>query len=140
MIESSPSSPTNATLSVGYTKDDRLVAHSVDANLGDQKDAGNMSNSVVNAFFGDKMHEISLFNITFGSAQDPFYKDTNFTTYTLLIGLGDAPAEQLSLLVEMVILVGFGLPAIFILLSSIYLVVRRCRRRPEPLLAESNQD
>lgn len=123
---------------VGYTKEDRLIAHTVDGNLqkASTDNAIPSDNAVLHALFSNKtdQFETSFFNITFGSAKDSFYQESNYTVYSFVIGLDEPPQEKLSFLVEMIILVGFGLPAVFIVLSSVYLIYKRCRRAPTDTL------
>jgi len=110
------------------------VAHTIDANFNlngpnvTSKDVPT-ENIPVDAFFNGLNFKSSRFNFTFGSAKENFYQDSNFTSFSFVIGLDDTPQEQLSFLVEMLILVGFGLPIVFIIIAALYIGVKRCRKR-----------
>jgi len=56
------------------------------------------------------------------------YSDSGYLSFSFLGGLDEPPTEQLSSTVTIIILVGFGLPLAAIILSSVYLGVKRFRR------------
>lgn len=100
-------------------------------------------NSTVRSTLGSHVnHFWHTFNLTFGSPDETLYYDEKkYTTFAMVIGVGAAPADELSLLVKLVIVVGFGLPAVIIGLSAVYIVVRKVRNRNanNMLLNQSNQ-
>ena len=127
---------------VGYSKSDRIIAHTVDANCFNSKSNFSINpveNNALKGFFSTfSAYDVSRFNITFGSPKDSFYSSTNYTSFSFLLGFDDPPEESLSLMVKMVILTGFGIPVIAIMISGLYLTIRRCRRSSsyEDLLSE----
>ncbi len=82
------------------------------------------------AFFGNRSHSCLTFNLTFGASDDTNYYDTNrYNSFSLVVGLDSPPDQKLSFLVQMIILVGFGLPLVAMVISALYLIVRRIRKR-----------
>ncbi|PSN45259.1 hypothetical protein C0J52_10341 [Blattella germanica] len=71
--------------------------------------------------------------LSFGLKEDGFYKKTNFTSWTFMMGYGKPPEEGFSLLVILVISIGLGLPALLIILSGIIVMVRRISMKKDDL-------
>lgn len=72
-------------------------------------------------------YQLFKLNITFGNLGDKYYDYSNYTYWSFSMGLGEAPADELSLLVELIILIGFGLPLLALLLSGVYFGVKKLR-------------
>jgi hypothetical protein len=131
---------------VGYAKADRIIAHTVDALMELNPNETNVEdlpidNSPLYAFFSAFGGQVTKFNLTFGSTNEPLYKASNYTSFSLVIGLGAPAQDHLSFLVEMIILVGFGLPIIAIVLSAFYLCIKRLRRRNyDELIVDGSPD
>merc|ERR1712127_43606 len=70
-------------------------------------------------------------NFSFGIEGDEkngfFHGNTNYSVWSFSVGLGDAPVEKMSLVVTLVIAVGFGLPAFIIIAGVLFMVVRKLR-------------
>lgn len=124
---------------VAYSKDDRIIAHTIESSCQnitrDVTEDENKSKPVF-AFFSGYDHSSLGLTFAFGSPKDSAYNDTDYTSFSFSAGIGDPPDEGLSLLVKMVILVGFGLPAIALIASCLYLGVKKLRQRGDtaPLL------
>ena len=70
-------------------------------------------------------------NISFGlqgDHKDGYYFDqTSYSSWTFLVGLGNAPVEKMSPVVTLVIFIGFGLPGLVIVLGILFMVVKKIR-------------
>jgi hypothetical protein len=118
---------------VGYSRADRIIAKTLDAvklltahpaPLGPEE-------PVLYGFYYPKMSDsyiIQSLQFSLGAAKDTQYSESNYTSFSFNIGLGEPADEGLSFLVQMVILVGFGLPVIALLLSAFFVGYRRYRR------------
>ncbi|XP_021938342.1 glycosylated lysosomal membrane protein-like isoform X2 [Zootermopsis nevadensis] len=71
--------------------------------------------------------------VSFGLKEDGFYKKTNYTSWTFVVGYGTPPNEDFSLLVIFVISIGLGLPALLIIISGIVVAVRRISQKKDDL-------
>ena len=75
----------------------------------------------------------SVMNVSFGIEGDEkngyFYTQTNYSIWTFSLGPGRAPDEQMSSIVTIVIIVGFGLPAAVILFGLVFMIVKKIRQR-----------
>jgi len=56
-----------------------------------------------------------------------YYTQTNYSIWTFSVGLGAAPIEKMSFVVSLVIAVGFGLPALVIVVGLVVALVRKIR-------------
>jgi len=109
--------------------------------------------SIVSAYYGriGKGDDSRQIKIGFGQQGDKFYKKTNFCVWSVLVGIGHPPQDEISALVIVVISIGLGVPALFVILGGIYagLKDRRAResssspRRPSgvraPLVEEEHE-
>jgi hypothetical protein len=90
-------------------------------------------NSIALAFYRASTQRASALNISFGLEGDIkdgyFYSPTNYLTWAFAIGLGEPALETMSTLVTIVIFVGFGLPALVILVGGAVLAVKKYRNR-----------
>lgn len=119
---------------IGYSKDDRIIAHTLDASRQFSADLKPLDKELAPPIYGfyqpkfDKEYSANDLMIFLGSEKDIFYSESNYTSFSFNVGLGEPAEEGLSLMVKMVILVGFGLPAIALLLSTVFVGYRRWRR------------
>lgn len=92
--------------------------------------------SVVGAYFGriGKDDFSRQIKIGFGQQGDKFYKKTSFSVWSVLVGIGPPPEDEISALVIVVISIGLGVPALFVILGGIYagLKERKARRSASP--------
>ncbi|CAG2109558.1 unnamed protein product, partial [Medioppia subpectinata] len=94
------------------------------------------------AYFSDPAKQTShCFSLMFGASDDTkYYDDKKHNAFSLVVGLGSAPEDSLSFLVQMIIVVGFGLPLLVMVASAGYLIYRRIRRRNANDLLLSQSD
>lgn len=68
-------------------------------------------------------------NISFGiqgNEKDAFFhSQTNYTTWSFSLGLGQPPVDKMSFIVTLVITVGFGLPAVIIIGGTVFMIIRK---------------
>lgn len=155
---------------VGYNKPDRIIAHTVDAQLRvDGNETSSLKvdddetsflkvdetsslkvyetsflkvnindtdvlNRVMKGFFGsvNVSHamdiSITKFNMTFQVGEE-YYSKSNYTSFSMIMGLGDYEEEQgLSFMVKIIIVTGFGIPVIAIIASALFLAIKWRRR------------
>lgn len=96
----------------------------------DLKQSVSHANGIGLAFF-DENKLFSAMNVSFGlegNAKDGYYyTQTNFSSWSFSVGMGPAPNEKMSFVVTVVIIVGFGLPALVILVGLVVMVVKKIR-------------
>ena len=132
---------------IAYNSKEKIIANTLDVIHEDvvRLDASllNQKNSrILEAFFGEKVNPLFGFNLTFGASDDDkYYDDKKYNSFALVVGVDKAPEEGLSFLVKMIIFVGFGLPLLVMVVSALYLVVRKIRKRNfnDLLLNQSQQ-
>jgi len=114
---------------VAYTTSERSLEMQtlVKAFDGEGVDPGlNDVKSVVGEYFqrigNDSMSR--QIKIGFGQQEDKFYKNTAFSVWSVLVGIGAPPKDEISTLVVVVISVGLGVPAVFVILGGIYAGIR----------------
>lgn len=91
--------------------------------------------SLAYAYYGEEPSTqlAGWINISYGLQGDDFYQDTNYLSWTVTIGLGIPPSETFSTLVIVIIIVGFGVPAVLIIAGGIFLLVRRLKSKDDDL-------
>ncbi len=119
---------------IAYTDSERVIANTIDVINSNVDTNETISNNslILLAFFGNRLHSVLTtgFNLTFGASDDTnYYDDKKYNSFSLVVGLDSPPEEKLSLLVQMIILVGFGLPLLVMVISALYLIVRKIRKR-----------
>lgn len=71
-------------------------------------------------------------NVSFGlpgkEKDGYYYKQTNYSSFTFSVGMGSPPEDKMSFIVTLVIIVGFGLPAIVIVVGLVVLIYRKLFR------------
>lgn len=82
---------------------------------------------LVQAYFTNDTQTYGL-NISFGIEKDPaFYSDTKYISWTVLVGLGDPPADSFSTLIIIIITVGLGTPLVIIIVGGVFVWLRKKR-------------
>jgi len=66
-------------------------------------------------------------NITFGLAKDGCYNNNPYMSWTGMVGYDKTPEDSISSLVIIVISVGIGAPAVFILVGVLVLLIRKVK-------------
>lgn len=113
---------------IAYSKDERIIANTLDViNSGFASSTLTNASLALNAYFNQS--RAVKYNYTFGNADDPPFNKTSYNSFSLVLGIGQPPDQFLSFLVKIIILVGFGLPAIVTVLSALWLVVQKYRKR-----------
>lgn len=80
---------------------------------------------LVQAYFTDDPQTYGL-NISFGIAKDPvFYSNTKYVSWTVLVGLGEPPADSFSTLIIIIIAVGLGIPLVIIIVGGLFVWIRK---------------
>ncbi|XP_015586075.1 glycosylated lysosomal membrane protein isoform X2 [Cephus cinctus] len=95
-----------------------------------------MKNSLLFAFYDENVTQLLVqkINVSMGLKGDRFYKKTNYTTWTFIVGYGTPPDEQFSYLVIMIISIGIGLPLLIMISTGLYLCARRFRNQDSNVL------
>jgi Lysosomal transcription factor, NCU-G1 len=66
-------------------------------------------------------------NITFGAPNDGFYIRSNYSSFSMLMGMGSPPVEKLSYFVVTFAIIGLGVPLLVLLVGGSYVAVKRYR-------------
>nr|CAD7396179.1 unnamed protein product [Timema poppensis] len=128
---------------VAYIAKERDLTNSTDANNYGLSNvtypSAVLNSSALYAFFSSSLENMLVQEtvVSFGLKEDGFYKKTNYTSWTFLVGYGHPPDEKFSLLVILVISIGLGLPALLILVSGIVMAVRRVSHKNDDLFLSS---
>lgn len=94
--------------------------------------------SVVDGYFPKFQPDYSRqIKISIGLEDDKFYKKTNFAVFSFLVGIGLPPEDEISTLVIVVISIGLGIPAIFIVAGGVYAGVKE-RKKKAAVVPTSN--
>ncbi|KZC13593.1 Lysosomal protein NCU-G1, partial [Dufourea novaeangliae] len=90
-----------------------------------------IKNSLLYCYYGDKVNDLLTQRIivSLGMQGDGFYKRTNYSTWTFLVGYGTPPNEKFSYLVIMIIAIGLGIPLVILIAIGIYLCIRKMPKR-----------
>lgn len=81
--------------------------------------------ALVQAFFS-LQPQVRGLNISFGVDKDPvLYSDTKYISWTVLMGMGNPPAESFSTLIIIIIAVGLGSPLAIIIVGGVFVCVRK---------------
>nr|CAD7452824.1 unnamed protein product [Timema tahoe] len=124
---------------VAYIAKERDLTNSTDANNYGLSNvtypSAVLNSSAVYAFFSSSLENMLVQEtvVSFGLKEDGFYKKTNYTSWTFVVGYGHPPDDKFSLLVILVISIGLGLPALLILVSGIVMAVRRVSHKNDDL-------
>ncbi|XP_071554636.1 glycosylated lysosomal membrane protein [Temnothorax nylanderi] len=86
-----------------------------------------IKNSMLYCYYGEAVDDLLLQKlvVSLGSKGDGFYKRTSYLTWTFMIGYGTPPEERFSSLVIMIISIGLGLPLLIMIITGLYLCIRR---------------
>ncbi|KAK2887760.1 hypothetical protein QQF64_012942 [Cirrhinus molitorella] len=80
---------------------------------------------LVQAYFTNDS-QIHGLNISFGIDKDPiFYSATKYVSWTVLVGMGEPPAESFSTLIIIIMAVGLGTPLVIIIVGGVFVWVRK---------------
>lgn len=122
---------------VSYTTKDRTVSGSTELKQGDivnlintTRDVQEKFNySLTYAYYGyDIMDKVAQgMNITFGLNGDGFYSRTNYTSFSMLVGIGGSPVESLSPFVITFAAIGLGVPLLVLVIGGVYVAMKRYR-------------
>lgn len=86
----------------------------------------------IGSCFFESSKSFNSLNISFGIEGDEkngyFYPQYNYSIWTFSIGMGSAPNEKMSSIVSLVIFVGFGLPALVIVIGLAVMIFKKLRR------------
>lgn len=96
-------------------------------------------NNAFEGYFGaDNSSDLKIWQmkLTFGDSNDQLYGETNYTAFSLVIGVDDIPKARLSLFIQVIIIIGSGLTLLVLLIFpvSICLMARNMRSRREMAL------
>uniref|UniRef100_A0A3P8TKC8 Glycosylated lysosomal membrane protein n=1 Tax=Amphiprion percula TaxID=161767 RepID=A0A3P8TKC8_AMPPE len=81
------------------------------------------SSALIQAFYSES--KVVGLNMSFGLAGEPFYNNTKFLSWTLLVGVGSPPVDFFSPLVISIMAVGLGTPMVLMLLGGVYVCIRK---------------
>lgn len=113
-----------------YYYNDKTLENSTLTKQYDIKGGQSIPESIGLAFF-DSNKFMSGVNVSFGiegTAKDGyFYPSTKYSSWTFSVGLGEPPKDKISFIVSLVIFVGFGVPALVIVIGLLVMVVRKIR-------------
>jgi len=127
---------------ISYTKTVRDITDSIDVtSYGLQPNSANfndcvLTSSLLCAYYGTLLDELVVqsANISFGTFKDGFYNATPHISWTFMAGYGEPPEDYVSALVVLVVSIGFGIPALIILVSSIYIIYKRLSKPRDAVL------
>lgn len=120
---------------VCYTTSARTVSDSTELKQGNIKSLNNNSVEIETNFLytlpmsfygynlGSKVVQGS--NVSFGVPNDGFYSKSNYTSFSLLMGIGAPPIEKLSAFVITFAAIGLGVPFLVLLVGGTYLAIKR---------------
>ncbi|XP_034241250.1 glycosylated lysosomal membrane protein B-like [Thrips palmi] len=123
---------------VAYVADERDIINSTETAFYSVKNGSLLQceGTLLAAFSGFDLNTslLKAVNVSFGASDDGFYSATNKTIWTFTMGYGHPPDENFSLLIILVMSVCLGLPAVIIVLSGLYVALRRITYRKDDLL------
>jgi hypothetical protein len=115
-----------------YTDNDRTLENSTITHQYPLENKVDFPLGLSSVFFNENEAMISAMNISFGVDGDEkngyYYKQSNYSVWSFAIGQGEAPTEKMSAIVTIVIIAGFGLPAVVILVGLIVMVVKKIKK------------
>ncbi|OQV15841.1 hypothetical protein BV898_09938 [Hypsibius exemplaris] len=71
------------------------------------------------------------FNVSFGITDDDYYNSTGFQEWSCELGVGQPPIDVVSKNVKLIIAIGFGIPAVLIVIAATYVGYLRYKKRRE---------
>ena len=116
---------------VAYTTEERSLEMQTQVKAFDQGPVGpsvNAVKSVVRAYFGRinlSVGDSKKIKIGFGQPNDKFYRASKYCVWSVLVGISQPPEDEISALVIIVISVGLGVPAVFVVLGGIYAGIQK---------------
>ena len=121
---------------VSYTTKGRTVSDSTELKQGAIISLNNNQNDIEKFFYtlpysfygytlGTRIAQGS--NITLGLTNDGFYSRSNYTSFSMLMGVGAPPVEKLSMFVLTFAAIGLGVPLLVLLIGGAYVGIKRYR-------------
>lgn len=119
---------------VCYTTKGRTVSDSTEVKQGEilsfnnnQKQIESFFYTLPYSFYGyTLMSRIAQgSNITLGLTGDGFYSKSNYTSFSMLLGVGAPPVEKLSMFVMTFAAIGLGVPLLVLLIGGAYVGIKR---------------
>ncbi|XP_041867718.1 glycosylated lysosomal membrane protein [Melanotaenia boesemani] len=83
------------------------------------------SSALIQGFYSEP--EAMGLNVSFGLAGDPFYNNTMFLSWAVLVGIGSPPVDSFSPLVITIMAVGLGTPMVLLLLGGVCVCLHKKR-------------
>jgi Lysosomal transcription factor, NCU-G1 len=121
---------------VCYTTPARTVSGSTELKQGEirdsnssEKDIESFRNTLPFSYYGYNLGSkvAQSTNITFGMNGDGFYSRSNYTSFSMLLGVGAPPIERLSAFVITFAAIGLGVPLLVLLVGGAYVCIKRNR-------------
>ncbi|XP_065222850.1 glycosylated lysosomal membrane protein-like [Planococcus citri] len=119
-------------LPIVYTSSNKVVSNSTKTFEYDIVNATrSLSDTVLNSSLlldlrGFPIKVVSA-NISFGWSGDGFYRRTNYSSWSFLIGIGSSPEPEFSMMVFLIIAIGLGFPTLIILGGTAFMIYRKVR-------------
>jgi hypothetical protein len=92
--------------------------------------------SLASAYFDSNLPKYTEFNVSFGIAgnykDEYFYPQSNYSSWTFTTGIGTPAVEKMSSIVTLLIFIGFGLPALVIVIGTLALIIKKCKNSHRP--------
>lgn len=119
---------------VCYTKRARTVSDSTELRQGDIVSFNNNAKEIEKFMYtlpfsyygyalGSRIAQGT--NITFGMPGDGFFSKSNYTSFSMLMGIGAPPVERLSAFVVIFSAIGLGVPLLVLLVGGTYVGIKR---------------
>lgn len=100
-------------------------------------------NNVIEGFFqgiNKTTPELWTMRLTFGDSNDQLYTATNYTVFSVVIGLDNIPQASLSFFIQFIIILGSGLTLLVLLIFPLSLCVMARNMRTRQEMALLNQE
>lgn len=125
---------------VAYSNDDHMIVHTMDTILTNRNESINLTTTAVYGYFWNSITNHSKFDLKF-DARD-FYSKSNYTSFSFVLGLGEPTTEYVSTLVEVIIIIGFGVPSLALIIGIAYIAVKKtlANRSRRNLLQDENNE
>jgi hypothetical protein len=129
-----------------YNSNARHIVQAVEIKQDGFKPVPNASvlknNNVFNGYFDASSNNTKVWDmqITFGDSNDQMYSETNYTVFSVVIGLDDIPKATLSLFIQIIIIIGSGLTLLVLLIFPVSICVMAQNMRVRREMALLNQE
>lgn len=83
--------------------------------------------SLASAVFGNDSHELNVTRwfMVIGTPKDQSYINSNYSTWSAVVGFGDVQFDQISFVIIITIIVGFGVPLVVVLFGGVYVFFKK---------------